>query len=62
MMLLREKGKKGAYDREGECDRQPSSQQQRQDSQSEPVLSRVGGQHSGAAVLILPRRLLINYP
>lgn len=49
---------------EGECDGQPSSQhsqQQRENSQSEPVLSHVAGQHSGAPVLILARRLLTNH-
>lgn len=59
-MLLREK-QSPTYYWEGECEDQPSSQhsqQQRQNSQSEPFLSHEGGQHGGATVLILPRRLL----
>lgn len=60
--LLREK-QNPTYYWEGECEDQPSSQhsqQQRQNSQSEPFLSHEGGQHGRATVLILPRRLLIK--
>lgn len=61
-MLLREK-QSPTYYWEEECEDQPSSQhsqQQRDHSQSEPLLSHEGGQHSGATVPILPRRLLVK--
>lgn len=61
---FREEKQSPTYYWEGECEDQPSSQhsqQQRQNSQSEPFLSHKGGQHGGATVLILPRRLLLKH-